>query len=134
VRVRELAAQPVPSGEHDAAVVEGGGRQVVDRIPPRVNWNVRIDAELDQTEVRGRELPGGRVARRIAVGRELLQVRHPAHVDLRREMAADRRLERLACLEQAAGESPGAAERVATPFPQQDLERPVTHLQDYGGS
>jgi hypothetical protein len=47
VRVRELAAQPSAS-EHDAAVVEGGGREVVDRMPPRVRRDVRVDAELDQ--------------------------------------------------------------------------------------
>ena len=101
-------------------------------MPPRVRGHVRVDAELDQAEVRGRELPRGRVARRVAVGRELLEVRHVADVDLRREMAPDRPLERLARLEQSARESPGAAERVAAAFPEQGLQRPLAYLEDDG--
>src|SRR5690349_23381707 len=99
-------------------------------MPPRVGGDVRVDAELDEAEVRGRELPRGRVACGIAVGCELLQMRHLADIDLRREMASDRCLERLARLEQATGEGPGVAERIATALPQQGLERAAAHLED----
>ena len=52
-----------------------------------------------------------------------------ADVDLRRELAADRAVERLVGRERPAGECPGAAERVARPLPEQRLQHPVANLQ-----
>ena len=61
-----------------------------------------------------------------------LRIALVADVDLRREMAPDRPLERLARLEQSARESPGATERVAAAFPEQGLQRPLAYLEDDG--
>ena len=53
-----------------------------------------------------------------------------ADVDLGREMAPDRLLERLVGRELAARERPRAGERVERPLPEQHLEAAVAHLQD----
>src|SRR6187401_1246728 len=82
VRVRELPAEPLAAREHDLAVVEGGRRQLVDRVPLRVGGDARVEPELDEPEVGGRELPAARVASGIAVRAELLEVRDLADVDL----------------------------------------------------
>ena len=129
VRVGELAAKALARREDDLAVVEGGGGQVLDRMPAGVVRHVRVEAELDEAEVGGRELPCRGSRSWSLVGRELLEVGDLADVHLRREVAPDRRLERLAGLEQPAGERPGAAERVAGALPEQRLERAVAHLQ-----
>ena len=69
---------------------------------------------------------------RLAVRPELFEVRDLADVDLRGEVSPDRRLERLAGIEEAAGEGPRTLERFAGALPEQDLERAVPHLQDDG--
>ena len=61
-----------------------------------------------------------------------LQVRELAHVDLRREVFADRLLERLGAVEVAAGERPGAGVGLARPLPEERLELPVPYLQHDG--
>ena len=66
VRVRELAAEPLPTREDDLAVIEGDGGQFVDRMPARVPGDVRVEPELDEAEVGGGDLPPGRVAPGIA--------------------------------------------------------------------
>ena len=103
--------------EDDRAVVEGCRRQRVDRVPARVGGHARIDAQRDEPEVRGRELPALGMAGRIAPRPELLEVRDVAHVHLRREVAEDRALERLVGDERAAGERPCAGVRLARPLP-----------------
>src|SRR5262249_43130727 len=60
---------------------------------------------------------------------ELLEVCELAHVDLAREMTADRLLERLAGRELAARERPRPGERVERPLPEQDLELAGAHLE-----
>ena len=52
-----------------------------------------------------------------------------ADVDLRRELAADRAVERLVGRERAAGQRPGAAERLARALPEERVEPPLAHLQ-----
>ena len=59
-------------------------------------------------------------------------MRDLGEVDLRREVAADRCLERLVRREHAAGERPGAGERLERPLPQQRLQHAVPHLE-HGG-
>ena len=91
-----------------------------------------IDAERHEAEVGGRDLPLDRVPPRVAVGRHLLQVRDLGEVDLHREVAADRCLEGLVRRQHAAGERPGAGERLERPLPQQCLQHAVPHLE-HGG-
>ena len=105
------------------------GGKVVDRMPARVGRDRGVDAERHEPEVRGRDLPLDRVPARVAVGRDLLQVCDLAEVDLRREMPADRRLERLVGREHAARERPGAGERLERPLPEQRLQHAVPHLE-----
>ena len=64
----------------------------------------------------------------VVVRRELLEV-ETSDVHLRREMAPDRRLERLAGIEQPARKRPRTAERVAGALPEKRLERAVAHLE-----
>ena len=113
-------------------MVERRRGKVVDRMPARVGRHGRIDAERHEAEVRGRDLPLDRVPARVAVGRDLLEMRDLAEVDLRREVAADRRLERLVGGEHPAGERPGARERLERPLPQQRLQHAVPHLEHRG--
>src|SRR5262245_42359011 len=130
VRVRQLPAEALAPREHDRAVVERHLREVVDRVPARVRRHVRVEPELDEAEVRRRELPGGGDAAGLAVGRQLLEVRHLAHVDLRGQVPADRALERLTFLELAARQAPGAAVGIARTLPEECLERCVADLED----
>ena len=101
-------------------------------MPARVGGDRRVDAERHEPEVRGRDLPLDRVPAGIAVGRDLLEVGDLGEVDLRREVAADRRLERLVGGEHPAGKGPGARERVERPLPEQCLQHAVAHLQHRG--
>ena len=105
------------------------GGKVVDRMPARVGGDGGVDAERHEAEVGGRDLPLDRVPARVAVGRDLLEMRDLAEVDLRREVAADRRLERLVRREDAAGERPGAGERLERALPEQCLQHAVPHLE-----
>ena len=52
-------------------------------------------------------------------------------VDLRREVAPDRGLERLGRFERAAGERPGAGVRLARALPQERLQASVAHLEHH---
>ena len=132
VRVRELAAQSLAARQHDRAVVERGRRERVDSVPARVRRHARIDPEGNETEVRGRELPVARMTSRVAPRAELLEVRDLTHVHLRSQVTQDRLLERLVGSERAAGERPVALERVACPFPEENLELVVPHLEHRG--
>ena len=76
-------------------MVERERREVVDRVPVRVAGELRIDVAGHEPEVRRRELPLLRRARRIAQRLELLEVRELTHVDLLGEVTADRLLERV---------------------------------------
>ena len=104
----------------------------VDRVPARVGRHGRVDAERDETEVGGRDLPFDRVPTRVAVGRHLLQVRNLGEVDLHREMPADRCLEGLVRRQHAARKGPRTRERLERPLPQQCLQHAVPHLQHCG--
>jgi hypothetical protein len=97
-------------------------RQVVDGVPARVAGDGRVDADGHEAEVGGREL--GDAARL-----ELLEVRHLAQVDLLGEVAADRRLQRLAGVEAPARQRPRAGERLPRALPEQHPEPRVAHLQ-----
>ena len=76
-------------------MVERGLGEVVDGQPARVRWHVWVDTERDEPEIRGRDLTFARAAARVAVRAELFDVRDLPHVDLGRQVAQDRRLERL---------------------------------------
>ena len=103
VRVRELRAQPLAPREDDRAVVERRSRKPLDRVPARVGRDARVDAERDETEVGRGQLPALGVPAGVAPRAELLEVGDLADVDLRREVAEDRLLERLVRRERAAG-------------------------------
>ena len=129
VGVGELAAQPLTAGEDDLAVVEGKRRQAVDGLPGSVLGQLRVDAGRDDAEERGRELPARGIAAGLAPRAELLQVRDLSDVDLRREVAPDRGLERLVGFERAAGERPGARVGLPCALPQQRLQPSLAHLE-----
>ena len=129
VRVRELPAQAVAPGEDDRAVVEGGLRQRVDRVPASVGGNAGIETKGNEPEIGGRQLPALGVAGGIAPGAELLEVRDLAHVHLRREVAEDGALELLVRDERAAGQRPRARVRRARAFPEQHAEGAVAYLE-----
>src|SRR5437762_2149659 len=95
VRVGELRAQALAAGQRDLAVVERHRWQLRHRMPGGVRWQLRVDAGRDEAEVCGRDLPLARVAVGVAESLELLEVRHLADVDLRRQVPANRLLECL---------------------------------------
>src|SRR6185436_12543369 len=101
-------------------------------MPAGVGGDRWIDAEWHEPEVRGRDLPLDRVAPGIAVRRDLFEMRDLAEVDLRREVAPDRRLERLIVGEHPAGERPGTRERGEGPLPEQCLKHAVPDLEHSG--
>ena len=129
VGVRELPAQPLTAGEDDLVVVEGELRQAVDGLPGGVLWQLGVDAGGDDAEERGRELPARGVAARLAPRAELLEMRELPDVDLRREVAPDRGLERLVRFERPAGERPRARVGLARALPQQRLQPSLAHLE-----
>ena len=69
------------------------------------------------------------IAAGLAPRAELLEVRDFADVDLGREVAADRGLERLVRLERAARERPGAGVGLARALPEQRLQPALAHLE-----
>ena len=112
-------------------MVERHRGQRVDRVPGRVVRHRRVEVGGDEPEVRGRELPlAPGCASGVAPRLELLEVRELAHVDLRREVAADRLLERLV---RARGSRPGSAhapgERLLRALPEQHLQPAAAHLE-----
>ena len=111
-------------------MVERERRQRVERVPGRVLRHGGIDVGGHEAEIRGHELPAQRVPVGLAPRLELLEVRDLAHVDLLREMAPDRLLERLVRRERAAGQRPRPRERIAGTLPQQRLQAAVAHLDD----
>src|SRR5581483_11691890 len=74
----------------------------------------------------------GGVAAGVAARLQLLEVRELADVDLGREVAPNRLLERLARLEPAAGQRPGAGVGGKRALPEQRLQQAVAHLEDDG--
>ena len=98
-------------------MVEGERRQAVDGLPGGVLGELGVDVGRDDAEERGRELPARRIAAGLAPRAELLQMRDLPDVDLRREVAPDRRLERLVRFERAAGECPRAGVGLARALP-----------------
>ncbi len=111
-------------------MVEGGRRQIVDRVPARVRRDARVDPARDKPEVRGRELPVPGVAIGLAPRAELLEMGDLANVHLHREVTEDRALERLVRYERSTGKRPRTAEWLAATFPEQDLQSGVAHLKD----
>ena len=100
-----------------------------DGMPGRVLGDLGVDVRRNEAEERRRHHPVVGNAVGLAARLELLQVRELLHVDLCGQVAADGVLERLAGIEVAAGERPGAAERIAGPLPQQNLELVAAHLE-----
>jgi hypothetical protein len=98
-------------------------------VPSGVVGEGGVEVARDEPEIGGRELPLARVAIGIAEDRQLLEVGDLADVHLRRQMSADRLLERLSGLEVAAREGPGAFVRLLAAFPEQDLQVAVAHLE-----
>src|ERR671937_2379738 len=101
-------------------------------MPRRVLRQLGVEAGWNEAEVGGSDLPLPGVAVRIAERLELLQVRGLANVDLRGQVLPDRLLERLAGCQVAAGQRPGAEERLLRPLPDQDLEHGVPDLEHRG--
>src|SRR5207247_2914740 len=96
IRIRELRAQTLTTGEHDRLMVERELREAVDRVPLGVVRELGIDVARNESEVGGRQLPLLRGPVGVAQRLRLLEMRELAHVDLLREMSADRSLEGLA--------------------------------------
>jgi L-aspartate oxidase len=130
VRVRELAAQAITAREDDLPVIEGRRGQYIHAMPGRIGRDSWIEAERDEPEIRGRELPVVGVPRGVAPRAELLQVRDLADVDLRREVPENRVLERLVGDQRSPWERPCARERRPGTLPEQDTECSVAHLED----
>src|SRR4029077_8673323 len=86
----------------------------------------------DERERGGGELPLARMTVGLAQGFELLEVGELANVDLDREVAPDRVLQRLAGLEVAAREGPAARERLFAALPEEHLEHALANLE-HGG-
>ena len=99
------------------------------RVLVRRNRGILVGGH--EPEIGGRELPAQRIALGVAAGLELLEVGELAHVDLRRQMAADRLLERLALQQLTARQRPLARERLEGALPQQHLKPAVARLQHY---
>ena len=104
VRIGELRAQAVASGERDRLVVERHLGQRCDRVPGGVVRHGGIEIRRNEPQVGGCELPLARVSSRVAERHELLEVGELADVHLHGQMTADRLLERLPGVEIAAGE------------------------------
>ena len=92
----------------------------------REGW-VCVDG--DEADVGRRELAFARHAAGLAPRRQLLEVRHLAHVDLGGEMPADRLLQRLVGAELPAGECPRTLERRSGALPQKYLQTALSHPQ-----
>ena len=129
VRVGQLRAKAISARERDRLVVERERRGAVDRVPTCIGRDGRVDVGGDEAQVRSRELPFPRIALRVAAGLELLEVGELPDVDLRCEVAADRLLERLAALEEAARKRPCVLVRLAGTLTQQHLEDARAHAQ-----
>src|SRR6186997_3520683 len=99
-------------------------------MPARVVRQLGVDAERNDAEVGGGELPLAGVAVWVAERLELLEVGDLLDVDLLREVLADRVLERLARLEVAAREGPVAGVGFFRALPEQHLKAPVANLED----
>ena len=85
VRVRELRPEPLAAGERHCAVVERELRQPVDRMPVRVLRKRRVDAERNETEICGCELPlAAGAGRDRSASRAARDARAPARRPLRR--------------------------------------------------
>jgi hypothetical protein len=106
-------------------VVERGGGQARDGVPPRVRRDDGVEPGADQAQISGRHAAGLRVGVRL----QLLEVRELPHVHLRGEVAADGVLERLAGVESAARERPPSRGRRTRAAPEEHLEPPVAHLE-----
>src|SRR5437588_1609757 len=74
VRVRQLRAQAIATGEDDRTMVERKLRQPLGRMPGRVVREVRIHIAWHKSEVRGGELPLTGNAARIAQRLQLLEM------------------------------------------------------------
>ena len=129
VGVRELRPEPVAAGEDDRAVIERGLGECVDRVPRRVGGHARVDTEWDESDECGRELPPIGMARRVAPGAELLEMRYLADVDLRRKVPLDRALERLVLGQRASRKRPGSGEGLACSLPEKHAQGAVAHLE-----
>ena len=75
-------------------MVEGERRQALDRVPVGVGGEGRVEPERHQAEVSGGELPLVRVTVGVAERLELLEPGQLRDVDLARQLAADRALQR----------------------------------------
>src|SRR5262249_21159466 len=128
----ELRAQALAPRQRDRTVVEGHRGQVVDRVPGRVAGDDGIRVGGDESEIAGRQLPLVGVTVGIAARLELLEVGELAHVDLGSEVPANRLLKRLARLEIAAGQRPGARERLPGALPEEGLQPTAAHAEDDG--
>ena len=92
--------------------------------------NAGVDVGGDEPEVRGRDEPLAGMPVGVAPGLELLEVGEVAHVDLGRQVAPDRGLQRLPRLEPPARERPRAEERLLGALPEEHLEDAVPDLED----
>src|SRR5207244_13501669 len=126
--VGELGAQAFAGGVHDRMVVEGERGEPVDGMPAGVGGEGGVEVGGDEAEVGGRELAAERVAAGVAAGLELLEVRELLDVDLGREVASGRLLERLVEGERAAGERPGARVGLSGALPEQRFEPALADL------
>ena len=123
VRPPELAAQALDGVDDDARVVEAERRERVDRLPPRARLVRPQHRRVDEREVRDRRDPAARVALRVAVRLQLLEV-DGADAGLLGELALGGLLGPLARAHEAAREHPRPRERRLGALHEQDVEPP----------
>ena len=116
----------------DRFVVEGHLGESAYGVPLGVGRHRGIEVRRNEPEVGRRELPLPRVTSGIAQRHQLLEVGELPDVHLRRQVAADRLLERLSRLEIATWEGPGARERVHGALPHERLQHARANLKDDG--
>jgi hypothetical protein len=119
VGVGELRAQPLASRVDDRGVIERGRWQLVDGEPLGVTRQRGVQLGGDEREVRRGNRALARISIDIAARLELFEVGDIGEVDLRREVATERRAEAFGVTEWSTGERPGAFEGLASALPQQ---------------
>ena len=114
-------------------MVEGepGGR-LVDVMPGGVGRKDRIEANRNEAEIGGGELPLDGMPAGIAESPELLEPGQLCDVDLAREMRPNGPLEIDSRLEITARKGPSPLKRIPSPLPEKNAKPPTANLENDG--